>query len=174
MFDNNYISYVTYDNKFLKNKESWGKSKMMTFYFDSNDDSECETEKDPFQERISCIDRIKNCMYCKNEDTCEKCKYGFTLFEKQCFPSKDYQNNLKYYTPNNGTNYYICSSKMGNCEYCSYTDFSFNKFHCSKCSNGFELNESYECISGNSNSISNNASIISSSIILLILSLIFF
>ena len=139
---NNGLSYVTYDNKFLQNKDSWRQSETMSFYIDS----ECEIKKDPFKDRISCIDKINNCMYCKNENICEKCNYGFTLFNEQCFLSNDYQNNVKFYSPDNGTSYYTCTSKMKNCEECSYDDFSFNKFKCSKCSNEYKLSESYECI----------------------------
>jgi len=51
------------------------------------------------------------------------------------------QNNLKYYTPDNGINYYKCSSKINYCEECSYNDYTFNKIQCSKCSNGLILNE---------------------------------
>ena len=84
-------------------------------------------------------------MYSENENTCKKCKDGFSLFNGECLPSKDYQNNLKYYTPDNGINYYTCFSKINNCEECYYDYFSFNNFHCSKCLNEFNLYENYEC-----------------------------
>ena len=145
LFDNNYISYVSYDNKFLNNEDSWKYSKSMTFYNVPYDDTECDLKNDPFQERISCINNINNCMYCKNENSCEKCNYGFTLFNEQCVPSIDYENNLNYFTPDNGTNYYTCESKMSNCELCTYNSYSFNKFHCTKCTNGFGLSKTFEC-----------------------------
>ena len=34
---------------------------------------------------------------------------------------------------------------MSDCEECTYDDYSFNRFHCSKCINGQKLNETYEC-----------------------------
>ena len=34
---------------------------------------------------------------------------------------------------------------IDNCEECSYDDYSFNKFHCSKCSNGLNIGEDYKC-----------------------------
>ena len=144
LFDDNYISFVTYDNTFLDDENSWGISDTMIF--DSSSDSLCKNIKDPFQERISCINKIKNCMYCENENTCKKCNYGFALFSEQCLPSIQFKNNLKYFTSDNGTNYNSCSSMVSNCEECSYEDFSFNKFHCTKCSNGFNLSENYECV----------------------------
>ena len=85
-------------------------------------------------------------MYCENESTCKKCKYGFTLVNKKCVDSKNYENNIKYYSPDNGTNYYTCSSKISGCEECTYDAFSFNNFHCTKCSNGLTLIKTYECI----------------------------
>ena len=78
-FDDNYLSFVTYDNKYLSNYDSWEKSNTKTFY-SSNSDTICNKIKDPFQERISCINKIMNCMYCENENTCQKCKIGYSLF----------------------------------------------------------------------------------------------
>ena len=52
---------------------------------------------------------------------------------------------LNYFTPDNGTNYYTCESKMSNCELCTYNSYSFNKFHCTKCTNGFGLSKPFEC-----------------------------
>ena len=94
-------------------------------------------------------------MYCENENSCKKCKDGFSLFNGECLDSTKFVNNLQYYTPDNGINYYTCSSKINNCEECSYNDLSFNKFHCSKCSKGLYLSETYECVindGSNSNS----------------------
>ena len=34
-------------------------------------------------------------MYCENESTCKKCKYGFTLVNKKCVDSKNYENITK-------------------------------------------------------------------------------
>ena len=145
LFDDNYISFVSYDNKFLEyNDESHGKSSLSYFYHGT--DSFCKKMKDPFQERISCINNINDCMYCKNESVCIKCNDGFTLFNGECQPQINYENNLKYFSPDNGTNYYICSERINGCEECSYDDSSFNKFHCSKCSKGLTLNETYECL----------------------------
>ena len=83
-------------------------------------------------------------MFCENENKCQKCNYGFSLFNEQYLPSKDFQNNLKYFTNDNEINYYSCSSMMSDCEECTYEDYSFNKFHCSKIINGQKLNETYE------------------------------
>jgi hypothetical protein len=146
LFDDNYLSFVTYDNKFLFNKDSWGRSKIINFYSEPYFDSLCNKIKDPFQERISCFDKINNCIYCKNKNSCEKCSDGFSLFNEQCLSLTFFENNLKYFTPDNGKNYYKCSSKISECEECSYDDYSFNKFHCSKCSNGFILTETFECV----------------------------
>ena len=56
----------------------------------------------------------------------------------------------KYYIQyDSGINYYTCSSKINGCEECSYDDSSFNKFHCTKCSSGLDLSETYECIVNN-------------------------
>ena len=147
LLDSNGISFVTYDNKYLFNKNSHGNSYSKTFY--SSENSVCNTIKDPFEERISCINNINNCMHCKNETFCEKCNYGFTLVKDECLPIEDYEKNLQYFTPNNGTNYYTCSYKIPGCEECTYDDFSLNKFHCSKCSKGLKLNETYQCSSTN-------------------------
>ena len=84
-------------------------------------------------------------MFCENENKCQKCNYGFSLFNEQCLPSNNFQNNLKYFTNDNEINYYSCSSMMSDCEECTYDDYSFNKFHCSKCIKGQKLNENYEC-----------------------------
>ena len=149
LFDKEYLSFVTYDDKFLSNKDSWRKSENIKFDSNSNSNSICNKIKDPFQDRISCINIINNCMYCENENSCKVCNYGFSLFNGQCLPSTNYENNLKYFTPDNGTNYYTCSSVIKDCEECIYDAFSFNNFHCSKCSNGLNLSETYECdISG--------------------------
>ena len=97
LFDNSYKSYVTYDNKFLKNKDSWGKS--TTIYYSSSlldSDSSCSIKKDPFLERISCIDKINNCMYCENESSCQNCNYGFALFNGECLPVENLRGSLKY------------------------------------------------------------------------------
>ena len=145
LFDDNYLSFVTYDGKFLINEDSWGRSKNIYFNTKSEPYSLCDQIKDPFQERISCLENIGNCMYCQNENTCKKCNDEFTLFNGECFPSLDYQNNLKYFTPDNGINYYTCSSKINNCKECSYDYYSFNNFHCSKCSNELNLDETFEC-----------------------------
>ena len=144
LFDNNGLSFVTYDNKYLIDKDS--NVKLGKIAFNSNSDTICNNIKDPFQERISCINKIKNCMYCENENSCQKCNNGYSLFNGKCESSTKFENNVKYYTPNNGTSYDTCSSKIKNCEECSYKDYSFNKFHCSKCSNGLILNETYECV----------------------------
>ena len=63
----------------------------------------------------------------------------------QCLPLTNYQDNLKYFTPDNGINFFLCSSVIDYCEECYYEYFSFNNFHCTKCSNGLNLDESYEC-----------------------------
>ena len=84
-------------------------------------------------------------MYCKDENSCIKCNSGFSLFSGQCLPSKNNENNLKYFTNDNGTNYYNCFSLINHCEECYYDEFSFNNFHCTKCSNGLNLSETYEC-----------------------------
>ena len=152
LFDDDYLSFVTYDNKFLSNRESWRKDQGI--YYDTYTDSFCDSMKDPFQERISCTDKINNCMYCENENTCEKCKYGFSLVNGECLPSKNFENNLKYYTPDKGINYYSCESMIKNCEECSYDYLSFNKFHCTKCSKDTQLSDTYECINMSSDNIS--------------------
>ena len=146
LFDNNYLSFVTYDNKHLSNKGSWGKSDSKYFYSSSISDTVCNNMIDPFEKRISCINKINNCKYCKSENTCQKCNDGFSLFNEKCESSANFENNLKYFTPDNGTNYYTCSSIITNCEECSYNDYSLNKFHCTKCSNGLRLSVTYECI----------------------------
>ena len=64
----------------------------------------------------------------------------------QCLPLTNYQDNLKYFTPDNGINFFLCSSVIDHCEECYYEYFSFNNFHCTKCSNGLNLDESYECV----------------------------
>ena len=118
----------------------------MTFSSNSNSDSLCNKIKDPFQERISCIDKINNCMYCENQNSCQKCNEEYSLFNGQCLPSIDFQANLKYFTPDNEINYYTWSSRINGCEECTYHYFSFNKFHCKKCSIGLKLSLGYECI----------------------------
>ena len=146
MFDENDLSFVTYDNKYLINKDSNIQSGKITFNSNSNSDTICNNIKDPFQERISCINKIKNCMYCENENLCQKCNNGFTLYNGKCESSINFENNLKYFTSDNGTSYEICSSIISNCEECSYKYYSFNKFHCSKCSNNLRLSVTYECV----------------------------
>ncbi len=141
LFDDNYLSFVTYDDKFLVDMDSWGKAAYLYFYNNSIKAPICDKLKDPFQ----CFDKIENCLYCGEENTCKKCNDGFSLINGECLPSKDYQNNLKYYTPDNGINYYTCFSKIKNCEECYYDYFSFNNFHCTKCLNEFNLYENYEC-----------------------------
>ena len=145
LFDDNYISFVTYEDTYLINEDSWGKYDTIRFYNDSSPCSFCEKMKDPFLERASCINKIDNCMYCQNENSCIKCNYGFSLFNGQCLPSINFEYNFQYYTPDSGINYYKCSSKISNCEKCSYNDFLFNKFHCSQCSKGLSLNKTFEC-----------------------------
>ena len=85
-------------------------------------------------------------MYCKNENSCAKCNDEFTLVKGECLPLEGYEDNPKYYSPDNGISYYTCSSKINGCEECSYNDFSFNKFHCTKCSNGLRLSVTYSCV----------------------------
>ena len=145
LFDENYISFVTYDNKYLINKGSYGKSDYINFYSSSTSDEICNNMVDPFEDNISCIDKIINCKYCKNENICLKCNEGFFVFDGNCESTSNLENNLKYYTPDNGINYYKCSSKIDYCEECSYNDYILNKIHCSKCPNGLILNEKYEC-----------------------------
>ena len=141
---------------YLSGEDSWKFSEIFNLYNSSISNFFCEKIKEHFQKRISCIDTINNCMYCKNEYLCKKCNYGFSLFNRQCLPSINFQNNFKYYTPDNGINYYTCSSKNSNCEECSYDDTLLNKFHCSKCSNGVMINKSFECISSSRNSENEN------------------
>ena len=145
LFDDNYLSFVTYDGKFLISKDSWSKSERIYFYDSSESDSLCDQIKDPFQERISCFENINNCIYCQNENTCKKCKDEFTLVDGKCFPLLDFINNLEYFTPDNGINYYTCSSKINKCKECSYDYYSFNNFHCSNCLNKYNLDETFEC-----------------------------
>jgi hypothetical protein len=111
-----------------------------------NSDYICNNIKDPFEERISCINKINNCNYCENENSCQICIDGYSLFNGKCEPSSNFENNLKYFTSDNGISYEICSSTTSNCEECSYNAHSFNKFHCSKCGNGLILNETFECV----------------------------
>ena len=144
LFDDNYQSFVTYDNVYLNDVNSWKKSEIINFYTKSS--YICDKIKDPFQERISCINKINNCKYCENENTCQECIKGFSLFNGNCFPLTDYKNNSKYFTPDLAKNYYSCSSVIDNCEECFYDYFSFNNLHCTKCSNGFNLSDSYECV----------------------------
>ena len=141
LFDNNYISFVTYDDKYLINEDSWESSESLYFYKISESDELCDEIKDPFLERISCTQKIDNCMYCENKNTCKKCNYGFSLVNGKCLSSLDYQNKLKYFTPENGTNYYTSSSKINDCEECYYDYYSFNNFHCTKFTNGVYLDE---------------------------------
>ena len=145
LFNENYVSYVTYDGKFLINEDSWRQTETISFYDSSKTDSICNDIKDPFKDRLSCKDKISNCKYCENEISCKKCNDEFTLVNGQCFPLKDYQDNLKYFTPDYGLTYYTCSSVIDYCEECFYDYFSFNNFHCTKCSNGLELSDTYEC-----------------------------
>ena len=108
-------------------------------------------------------------MYCENENSCKECNNGFSLFDGQCLPSIDLQNNLKCFTPDNGTHYYTCSLKVSNWNKCSYDDFLFNKFHCSQCSNGLKLIKTNECESEQSTNNSGKflGSVISFSLALL-------
>ena len=146
LFDDYDLSFVRYDGKYLsKEKSSWGNSKYISFYTVSEPDSICNEIKDPFQKRMSCIGKINNCMYCQDENTCKECKEEFSLVNGQCLPLTNYQDNLKYFTPDNGINFFLCSSVIDYCEECYYEYFSFNNFHCTKCSDGLNLDESYEC-----------------------------
>ena len=145
LFDDNYLSFVKYNDKFLINENSWRKKQNINFYPSSNPDPICKNIKDPFQDIITCANKINNCMYCKDENSCKQCNSGFSLFNGQCTPLTDFENNFKYFTPDNGINYYSCSSIIEYCEECYYDFFSYNNFHCTKCSNEFNLDESYEC-----------------------------
>ena len=58
LFDDNWLSFVTYDNVFLGDKDSWRKSEEIYFYSSYGSDSLCEEIKDPFKERLSCINKI--------------------------------------------------------------------------------------------------------------------
>ena len=87
LFDREYLSFVTYDNKFLSNKDSWGRSEKIKFDSSSSSNFICNKIKDPFQDRISCTNKINNCMYCENENSCKECNYGYSLFNGQCLPS---------------------------------------------------------------------------------------
>ena len=62
-------------------------------------------------------------MYCENENSCKECNYGYSLFNGQCLPSANYENNLKYFTPDNGINFFLCSSIIDYCEECYYEYF---------------------------------------------------
>ena len=48
LFDNNYISFVTYDDKYLINEDSWESSESLYFYKISESDELCDEIKAPF------------------------------------------------------------------------------------------------------------------------------
>ena len=146
LFDNNYISFVTYDSKQLSNKNSWGSSDSNIFYSNSISDTIYNNMTNPSEEKISCFNKINNCKYCENENICQKCNDGFSLFNGKCESTSNFENNLKYITPDNRINYKTCYSMINKCEEYNYNDYSFNEFHCTKCSKGLILNEVYECV----------------------------
>ena len=129
----------------MENEDSWVKYDTINFYSNFDLSSLCDEIKEPFQERISFVNKIGNCMYCESDNSCIICNYGFSLFNGQCLPSNDLEKDSQYYNPVNGTNYYTCASKITNCEKCTHNELLFNKFHCSKCSKGLYLNEIYQC-----------------------------
>ena len=139
LFDKKYVSYVTYDDKYLSNSGSWGKETSIRF---SKSDSICNSIEDPFE---LCTGKISNCMLCENENKCKKCNEEYSLVNGECFPSINYENNPKYFTPDYGISYFTCSSVIDYCEECYYDIFSVNNFHCTKCSDGINLEESHIC-----------------------------
>ena len=146
LFDKYGLSFVRYDGIYLsKEPSSWRDSDTIYFYNGTKQNSVCDKIKDPFQKRISCVDKINNCKYCEDENTCKECNDEFSLVNGQCLSLANYIDNPKYFTPDNGIHFFPCSSIIDFCEECYYEYFSFNNFHCTKCSDGLNLDESYEC-----------------------------
>ena len=139
LFDKQYISYVTYDDKYLINSGSWRPTASIYF---SKSNSICDKIEDPFE---ACIKKINNCLICENENICKRCIEDYSLVNGQCFSSINYENNPKYFTPDDGISYLTCSSVIDYCEECYYDIFSVNNFHCTKCSDGINLEESHLC-----------------------------
>ena len=63
LFDDNYLSFVKYNDKFLYNEGSWEKFVSISFYNSLNSDSICDEIKDPFQDRKSCIEKINPLLF---------------------------------------------------------------------------------------------------------------
>ena len=80
-----------------------------------------------------CNSTLMNCKECSNKSFCEKCEDNFIFLKndrKKCINVSEITKN-KYYTEDNGTNYYPCNYGINNCDICS------NKNYCIKCEENY-------------------------------------
>ena len=81
-----------------------------------------------------CSNVIKGCEICENGEKCTHCYIGFDLEENdKCIPTA--LAMTRYYL-NNETGKYVSCTKIENCEEC------ISNAECTKCINGYELNNS--------------------------------
>lgn len=81
-----------------------------------------------------CSDEIKGCEICENLEKCTYCYMGFDLDENdKCIPTA--LAITRYYL-NNETGKYVSCTKIENCEEC------ISSTECTKCKNGYELDNS--------------------------------
>ena len=96
----------------------------------------------------TCSKQINNCLTCQGKNICSKCQENYTILNRnydKCIESKDFENNDKYYSMDNGTSYYSCYNLMKNCNRCS------NEKTCIECfDNYFTINDELsKCININ-------------------------
>lgn len=68
-----------------------------------------------------CNKSIDFCNKCKVKDSCLECNENYYFIGDDRKVCRTGENLKKYYTNDNGISYYLCNSKMSNCDEC-YTD----------------------------------------------------
>ena len=93
-----------------------------------------------------CEDVIPHCELCENETSCVKCKEGYTIKNNVrgvCESSAGLSADDKYFTQDNGINYYSCGEisidgikGIENCKRCEY-DNNLKKNNCKECESNY-------------------------------------
>ena len=81
----------------------------------------------------SCKYSIPNCQKCDGKEKCTECKWGYTILDddfSKCIEIISLNlTDRRYYTENNGTNYYSCKN---NCFRCKYDSSTYTCLSCKK------------------------------------------
>ena len=87
---------------------------------------------------------INNCIYCSNEETCEKCDSNYLLANNNtlCILESDITEK-KYYHDSKLNIFTACSILINNCNKCT------NNETCIKCEERFQIEQNDKCVSEN-------------------------